>query len=248
MEESVKKTALVTGGARGIGRAIVLRFASEGYNVVINYNGSHDAAEKTRAEAEQYGVSAMTYQADVSSYDSVKGMMDAVMEKFGRLDVLVNNSGITKDGLLLRMTPENFGRVIDVNLTGAFNCIQTASRIMMRQRSGSIISLSSVVGIVGNAGQANYAASKAGIIGLTKSAAKELALRGIRVNAIAPGFIETDMTASLRDADKEKMLAAIPLRKFGRPEQVADVCAALASDAFSYVTGQVIHVDGGMVM
>ena len=175
-------------------------------------------------------------------------MVETIMENFGRIDVLVNNSGITKDGLLIRMTPDDFNRVINVNLSGAFNCIQNVTRIMMKQKSGSIINLSSVVGIIGNAGQANYAASKAGIIGLTKSCAKELASRNIRVNAIAPGFIETDMTAALKEADKEKMLSAIPLKKFGTPEQVADVCYALSTEAFSYVTGQVIHVDGGMVM
>lgn len=248
MAESTVKTALVTGASRGIGRAIALAFARSGYNVAVNYNGSEAAAEEVRCEAASYGVTAITVQADVSSYESVQNMVNTVMDTFGRIDVLVNNSGITRDGLLIRMTPEDFGRVLDVNLTGAFNCIQNTARIMMRQRSGAIINLSSVVGVTGNAGQANYAASKAGVIGLTKSCARELAMRGIRVNAIAPGFIETDMTASLREQDKEKMLAGIPLKKFGKPEQVADVCLALASDAFSYVTGQVIHVDGGMVM
>ena len=246
--EEIRKTALVTGGARGIGKAIALKYAKEGYDVIINYNGSKEAAEKTKQEVESYGVHAMCIQADVSDYDSVKAMVETIMETFGRIDVLVNNSGITKDGLLIRMTPDDFNRVINVNLTGAFNCIQNVTRIMMKQKSGSIINLSSVVGIIGNAGQANYAASKAGLIGLTKSCAKELASRNIRVNAIAPGFIETDMTAALKEADKEKMLSAIPLKKFGTPEQVADVCYALSTEAFSYVTGQVIHVDGGMVM
>ena len=246
--EEVRKTVLVTGGARGIGKAIALKYASGGYDVIINYNGSKEAAEQTKHEAESYGVKAMCIQADVSDYDSVKAMIETIMENFGRIDVLVNNSGITKDGLLIRMTPDDFNRVINVNLTGAFNCIQNVTRIMMKQKSGSIINLSSVVGIIGNAGQANYASSKAGIIGLTKSCAKELASRNIRVNAIAPGFIETDMTAALKEADKEKMLSAIPLKKFGTPEQVADVCYALSTEAFSYVTGQVIHVDGGMVM
>lgn len=246
--EEIRKTALITGGARGIGRTIALKYARSGYDVIINYNGSKEAAEKTKQEAESFGVKAMCIQADVSDYDSVKAMVETIMENFGRIDVLVNNSGITKDGLLIRMTPDDFNRVINVNLTGAFNCIQNVTRIMMKQKSGSIINLSSVVGIIGNAGQANYAASKAGIIGLTKSCAKELASRNIRVNAIAPGFIETDMTAALKEADKEKMLSAIPLKKFGTPEQVADVCYALSTEAFSYVTGQVIHVDGGMVM
>ena len=246
--EEIRKTALITGGARGIGRTIALKYARSGYDVIINYNGSKEAAEKTKQEAESFGVKAMCIQADVSDYDSVKAMVETIMENFGRIDVLVNNSGITKDGLLIRMTPDDFNRVINVNLTGAFNCIQNVTRIMMKQKSGSIINLSSVVGIIGNAGQANYAASKAGLIGLTKSCAKELASRNIRVNAIAPGFIETDMTAALKEADKEKMLSAIPLKKFGTPEQVADVCYALSTEAFSYVTGQVIHVDGGMVM
>lgn len=246
--EEIRKTALITGGARGIGRTIALKYARSGYDVIINYNGSKEAAEKTKQEAESFGVKAMCIQADVSDYDSVKAMVETIMENFGRIDVLVNNSGITKDGLLIRMTPDDFNRVINVNLTGAFNCIQNVTRIMMKQKCGSIINLSSVVGIIGNAGQANYASSKAGIIGLTKSCAKELASRNIRVNAIAPGFIETDMTAALKEADKEKMLSAIPLKKFGTPEQVADVCYALSTEAFSYVTGQVIHVDGGMVM
>lgn len=246
--EEIRKTVLVTGGAKGIGKAIVLSFAKAGYDVIINYNGSVTKAEETKQEAESYGVKAMTIQADVCDYDSVKAMIETIMETCGRIDVLVNNAGITKDGLLLRMTPEDFNHVINVNLTGTFNCIQNVTRIMMKQKSGVIINLSSVVGITGNAGQANYASSKAGIIGLTKSVAKELASRNIRVNAVAPGFIETDMTAILKETDKEKMLAAIPLRKAGTPEQVADVCCALASDAFSYVTGQVIHVDGGMVM
>lgn len=246
--EEIRKTVLVTGGARGIGKAIALKFAEEGYDVIINYNGSADAALKTKQEAEHYGVKAMTVQADVSDYDSVKAMIDTAMKEFGRIDVLINNSGITKDGLLIRMTPDDFNRVIQVNLNGAFNCIQNVTRIMMKQKSGSIINLSSVVGLIGNAGQANYAASKAGIIGLTKSCAKELASRNIRVNAIAPGFIETDMTKTLKETDKEKMLSLIPLKQFGSPQQVADVAYALASDAFSYVTGQIIHVDGGMVM
>lgn len=246
--EEVRKTALITGGARGIGRAIALKYARSGYDVIINYNGSKEAAEMTKQEAESFGVKAICIQADVSDYDSVKTMVETIMENFGRIDVLINNSGITRDGLLIRMTPEDFTRVINVNLTGAFNCIQNVTRIMMKQKSGSIINLSSVVGIIGNAGQANYAASKAGIIGLTKSCAKELASRNIRVNAIAPGFIETDMTAALKEADKEKMLSLIPLKKFGTPGQVADVCYALSTEAFSYVTGQVIHVDGGMVM
>ena len=210
--EQVNKTALITGAAKGIGKAVALAFV----------------------------------QADVSDEDQVKTMVEKSIETFERIDVLVNNSGINKDGLMLRMSYEDFHKVIAVNLEGTFNCIKHVSRIMMKQRSGSIINMSSVVGIMGNAGQANYASSKAGVLGLTKSAARELALRHIRVNAIAPGFIETDMTAKLAEKDKAKMMEQIPLRQFGQPEDVANVCVALASDAFKYVTGQTIHVDGGM--
>lgn len=246
--EQVEKTALVTGAGKGIGKAIALAFAQAGYNVIINYNGSKEAAQSVLKEAESYGVKAITIQADISNDEQVKAMIDQAMEQFGRIDVLVNNSGINKDGLMMRMSLEDFHKVIAVNLEGTFNCIKHVSRIMMKQRSGSIINMSSVVGLIGNAGQANYASSKAGVIGLTKSAARELALRQIRVNAIAPGFIDTDMTAKLAKKDKTKMMEQIPLKIFGKPEDVANVCVALASDAFSYVTGQVIHVDGGMVM
>ena len=246
--EQVRKTALVTGAGKGIGKAIALAFAKEGYNVVINYNGSKEAALQVEQEAHSLGVQAITVQADVCQEDQVEAMVHEVMETFGRIDVLVNNSGINKDGLLIRMSAEDFHKVIAVNLEGAFHCLKQVSRIMMKQRSGSIINMASVVGLIGNAGQANYSASKAGIIGLTKSAARELALRHIRVNAIAPGFIETDMTARLSEKDKTKMMEQIPLKTFGKPEDVANVCVALASEAFSYVTGQVLHVDGGMVM
>lgn len=246
--EQVEKTALVTGAGKGIGKAIALAFAQAGYNVIINYNGSKEAAQSVLKEAESYGVKAITIQADVSKDEQVQAMIDQAMEQFGRIDVLVNNSGINKDGLMMRMSLEDFHKVIAVNLEGTFNCIKHVSRIMMKQRSGSIINMSSVVGLIGNAGQANYASSKAGVIGLTKSAARELALRQIRVNAIAPGFIDTDMTAKLAEKDKTKMMEQIPLKTFGKPEDVANVCVALASDAFNYVTGQVIHVDGGMVM
>ena len=245
--EQVNKTALITGAAKGIGKAVALAFAKEGYNIVINYNGSKEAALNTQQEIEALGVKTLVVQADVSDEDQVKTMVEKSIETFERIDVLVNNSGINKDGLMLRMSYEDFHKVIAVNLEGTFNCIKHVSRIMMKQRSGSIINMSSVVGIMGNAGQANYASSKAGVLGLTKSAARELALRHIRVNAIAPGFIETDMTAKLAEKDKAKMMEQIPLRQFGQPEDVANVCVALASDAFKYVTGQTIHVDGGMV-
>lgn len=248
MESMNHKVALVTGAGKGIGKAIALAFAQAGYQVAVNYNGSKERAMEVVETIRSYGVCAQAFQADVFQEDDVKAMVDAVVETFGRIDVLVNNSGITKDGLMLRMSSEDFHKVIAVNLEGTFHCLRHVSRIMMKQRSGSIINMASVVGLIGNAGQANYAASKAGVIGLTKSAARELALRHIRVNAIAPGFIETDMTAKLAEKDQQKMMEQIPLRSFGKPEDVASVCVALASDAFGYVTGQVIHVDGGMVM
>ena len=212
--EQVNKTALITGAAKGIGKAVALAFAKEGYNIVINYNGSKEAALNTQQEIEALGVKTLVVQADVSDEDQVKTMVEKSVETFERIDVLVNNSGINKDGLMLRMSYEDFHKVIAVNLEGTFNCIKHVSRIMMKQRSGSIINMSSVVGIMGNAGQANYASSKAGVLGLTKSAARELALRHIRVNAIAPGFIETDMTAKLAEKDKAKMMEQIPLRQF----------------------------------
>lgn len=246
--EQLTKVALVTGGAKGIGRAISLAFAKQGYDVVINYNGSKDAANALKEEVEALGQKALVIQADVSNEQQVSSMVEEVIASLGRIDVLVNNSGITKDGLLIRMSGEDFRKVIDVNLEGTFNCIKHVSRFMMKQRCGSIINMSSVVGEMGNAGQANYSASKAGVIGLTKSAAKELASRSIRVNAIAPGFIDTDMTAKLSDKDKQRYLDLIPLKTFGNVEDVANVCVALASDSFTYVTGQVINVDGGMVM
>lgn len=248
MEVNTNKVALVTGGAKGIGKSISLAFAKAGYDVVVNYNGSKDAADATKQEIEALGQKAMTIQADVSQDEQVKTMIDQAIEAFGHIDVLINNAGITKDGLLMRMSYEDYHRVIAINLEGSFNTIHHVSRYMMKQRSGSIINISSVVGLMGNAGQANYASSKAGVLGLTKSAARELALRGIRVNAIAPGFIVSDMTDKLADKDKQKMLEQIPLKAFGKPEQVADVAVALASNSFAYVTGQVIHVDGGMVM
>ena len=208
--EQVNKTALITGAAKGIGKAVALAFAKEGYNIIINYNGSKEAALKTQQEIEALGVKTLVVQADVSNEDQVKTMVEKSIETFERIDVLVNNSGINKDGLMLRMSYEDFHKVIAVNLEGTFNCIKHVSRIMMKQRSGSIINMSSVVGIMGNAGQANYASSKAGVLGLTKSAARELALRHIRVNAIAPGFIETDMTAKLAEKEKAKMREQIP--------------------------------------
>lgn len=244
----MNKVAVIAGAARGIGKAIALKFASQGYHVVINYRGSEEKANAVKEQCIALGVEALTYQGDVSHYQEMEDMMKAVMEKFGRIDVLVNNSGITKDQLLLKMDSESFMDVIDVNLKGTFNTIKAVSRIMMKQKSGVIINMSSVIGEIGNAGQANYAASKAGVLGLTKSIAKEFAPRHIRVNAIAPGFIATDMTDVLNEQTKENILQAIPLKSLGEAEDVANVAYFLASDDAKYITGQVINVDGGMVM
>ena len=245
---SEKKIAVVTGGARGIGKAIALELAKAGNLVVINYNGSEEKARETKAEIETAGGQADILQCNVADFDACEAFFKAVAEKYGRVDILVNNAGVTKDGLLMKMSEEDFSRVVDINLKGTFNCIRHVSRMMLKQRSGRIISLSSVVGLRGNAGQANYSASKAGVIGLTKSAAKELASRGITVNAIAPGMIETDMTADLADKVKDEMMKQIPLKRFGQAEDVANAAAFLVSDEAAYITGQVLHVDGGMVM
>lgn len=243
-----KKTALITGAGRGIGKAIALAFAKEGYDIIINYNGSESNAIQVCEEAKSYGSNAMLYKADVSDYTQVETMIQEVMNVYGRIDVLVNNSGITKDNLLLRMNEADFSSVIDVNLKGCFHTIRHCAKIMMKQRNGSIINMASVIGLIGNIGQANYAASKAGVIGLTKSAAKELAARGIRVNAIAPGFIETEMTKVLSEEVKKNILSNIPLKKLGNVDDVANIALFLASDKSRYITGQVINVDGGMVM
>ncbi|KAJ49293.1 3-oxoacyl-[acyl-carrier protein] reductase [Clostridium tetanomorphum] len=242
------KTAVVTGGSRGIGRAIALKLAEIGANIVVNYRNSANVVEDIIKEIESRGVKAIAVQGDVSNFKDAEKIIKAAVEEFGSLDILVNNAGITADGLLMRMKEEDFDKVIQVNLKGAFNCIRHASSIMLKQRYGKIINISSVIGITGNAGQANYAAAKAGIIGLTKSAAKELASRGINVNAVAPGFIETDMTDSLSEKVKEGALANIPLKRFGKAEDVAEVVAFLSSDNSSYITGQVLNVDGGMVI
>lgn len=242
------KIAVVTGASRGIGRAIAIRLAGEGATVVINYNGSKEKAEEVKQEIEGAGGKAAVCQCNVADFDQCQAFIQKVIDEFGRIDILVNNAGITRDGLLMKMSEEDFDQVIETNLKGAFHTIRFAARQMLRQKSGRIINLSSVVGVTGNAGQANYAASKAGVIGLTKSAARELASRGITVNAIAPGFIETDMTSVLSEKVKKGAAAGIPLGAFGKPEDVAAEAAFLASDEAGYITGQVLHVDGGMVM
>lgn len=242
------KVALVTGASRGIGKAIACKLAREGAKVIINYNGSKEKVEAVKSEIEAAGGQAEVYQCDVSDYTACETFIQTVIKEEGSLDILVNNAGITKDGLLMKMSEEDFDKVLDTNLKGAFNTIRFASRQMLRQKGGRIINMSSVVGVSGNAGQANYAASKAGVIGLTKAAARELASRGITVNAIAPGFIETDMTDVLSDKVKEASEAQIPLGHFGKPEDVAAAAAFLASEEARYITGQVLHVDGGMVM
>ena len=242
------KVALITGGSRGIGKAIAIKLASYKANIVINYTSNKEHALKVKEEIESYGVKSIVIKCDVSKSDEVNNMIEEVVKEFGQIDILVNNAGITRDGLLMRMKEEDFDSVIDINLKGVFNCTKSATKYMMKKRYGKIINISSVVGLIGNAGQANYCASKAGVIGLTKSSARELASRNINVNAIAPGFIDTDMTSVLNENLKETILKNIPQNRFGSPEDVANLVLFLASDMSSYITGQIINVDGGMVM
>jgi len=242
------KTAVVTGASRGIGRAVAIKLASLGANIVLNYRSSIKSVEEVLAEIKAMGANAVAVQGDISNFAEAEKVIKAAVENFGSLDILVNNAGITKDGLLARMKEEDFDSVIETNLKGTFNCIRHATPIMMKQRRGRIINMSSVVGVAGNAGQINYAASKAGVIGMTKSAAKELASRGITVNAIAPGFIQTDMTDALSDKVKEELLSGIPLKRLGQADEVAELAAYLASESASYITGQVININGGMYM
>ena len=242
------KTVIVTGAGRGIGNAIALKFGELGANVVVNYRSSETQANELVNKILAAGGNAFAVKADVSSFDEAKNLIFEAKLKFGTVDILVNNAGITRDTLLLRMKEDDFDSVIQTNLKGTFNCLKHAAEVMIKQRSGKIINISSVVGLMGNAGQINYSAAKAGIIGMTKSAAKELSGRGITVNAIAPGFIRTEMTESIPENIKKDMLVAIPLKRYGTPEDIADAVCFLASENASYITGQVLCVDGGMAM
>lgn len=248
MIDLTNKTAIVTGAGRGIGKAIALKLASFGANIVVNDIPSSADADETAKEIEAMGRSALVCKGDVRNFDDVSEMVKKTLDKFGTVDILINNAGITRDNLIMRMDEKDFDDVIAINLKGAFNCIKAVTRPMMKQRSGAIVNMASVVGIMGNAGQANYSASKAGLIGLTKSTAKELSSRGIRANAIAPGFIESLMTDKLPENVKNEYFKAIPLGRFGTAEDIANTAAFLVSDMASYITGQVIHIDGGLLM
>lgn len=244
----MKQTAIVTGGSRGIGRAVAVRLAKDGMNLVINYRGNSAAAEETERMCRELGAEVLLVQGDVSRAEDCEKLAAQAKEAFGRVDVLVNNAGITRDGLLARMTEEDFRAVLDVNLVGPWNMMKAVNRIMMKQRYGRIVNLSSVTGLMGNMGQTNYAAAKAGILGMTKSYAREVASRGITVNAVAPGFIDTDMTEAMPEGAKDKIVTGIPMGRTGKPEDVAEAVAFLASEQAGYITGEVLRVDGGMAM
>ena len=244
----MKQTAIVTGGSRGIGRAVAVRLAKDGMNLVINYRGNSAAAEETERMCRELGAEVLLVQGDVSRAEDCEKLAAQAKEAFGRVDVLVNNAGITRDGLLARMTEEDFRAVLDVNLVGPWNMIKAVNRIMMKQRYGRIVNLSSVTGLMGNMGQTNYAAAKAGILGMTKSYAREVASRGITVNAVAPGFIDTDMTEAMPEGARDKIITGIPMGRTGKPEDVAEAVAFLASEQAGYITGEVLRVDGGMAM
>ncbi len=241
-----ERIALVTGASRGIGRAIALLLGKEGTTVIVNYNGNEKKANEVVEEIQKSGGKAEAYPCNVADFNAVKEMIDYVVKTYGSLDILINNAGVTRDGLVMKMSEEDFDIVMDTNLKGSFNCCKHVARQMLKQRYGKIINMSSVVGVAGNAGQANYAASKAGVIGLTKSLAKELGSRGITVNAVAPGYVDTDMTASLPDQVKEKVVETVPMQRMGTVEEVAELVCFLASEKAGYITGQVIGVDGGM--
>lgn len=244
----MKQIAIVTGGSRGIGRAVAVRLAKDGMNLVINYRGNSAAAEETERLCRELGAEVLLVQGDVSRAEDCEKLAAQAKEAFGRVDVLVNNAGITRDGLLARMTEEDFRAVLDVNLVGPWNMMKAVNRIMMKQRYGRIVNLSSVTGLMGNMGQTNYAAAKAGILGMTKSYAREVASRGITVNAVAPGFIDTDMTEAMPEGAKDKIVTGIPMGRTGKPEDVAEAVAFLASEQAGYITGEVLRVDGGMAM
>lgn len=244
----MNKVALITGASRGIGRAIALKLASDGFDIMINYAGNIEKALKVKTECEAFGVKAEIFQANISDKLQVEALFQAAITEFGTIDVLVNNAGITRDNLMLRMTDEEFDDVIDVNLKGVFYLTKIVAKVMFKKRGGKMINITSVSGVTGNVGQANYAASKAGVIGLTKTAAKELAPRGITVNAVAPGFTQTDMTDILSNEMKAKIQETVPLKRLGKPEDIANMVAFLASEQANYITGQVIHVDGGLVI
>lgn len=242
------KCAVITGASRGIGREIALKYAEEGANIVLNYRNSETEALQLKEELDKLGSNTLIVKANVSKLEEAEKLIKEAKEVFGRVDILVNNAGITKDNLIMRMKEEDFDSVIDVNLKGAFNCLKAVTPIMIRQKAGKIINMSSVVGVIGNAGQVNYCASKAGLIGMTKSLAREIGGKNINVNAIAPGFIDTDMTKVLSEDQKKNILSQVPLKRFGNALDIANLALFLASDQSNYITGQVIHVDGGMAM
>ncbi|MEW9076967.1 3-oxoacyl-[acyl-carrier-protein] reductase [Terrisporobacter glycolicus] len=242
------KCAVITGASRGIGREIALKYAKEGASIVLNYRNSETEALKLKEELDKLGSDTLIIKANVSNFEEAEKLIKEAKETFGRVDILVNNAGITKDNLIMRMKEEDFDSVIDVNLKGAFNCLKAVTPIMVRQKSGKIINMSSVVGVIGNAGQVNYCASKAGLIGMTKSLAREIGGKNINVNAIAPGFIDTDMTKVLSEDQKKNIMSQVPLKRLGQAEDIANLALFLASNQSDYITGQVIHVDGGMAM